>query len=84
MTNIIDEVNKWFRPKKPDTIPLPTPDDITRTPYLRAWALVRNIDLKALWPVFVSVPAIVFFAISGVLAWVVLFFKFLLSIFRLW
>lgn len=55
------------RKKDPDA-PQPTHDS-DRTPWLRIWALLRDINLKELWPVIISVPMIVFFAISGFIAW---------------
>ena len=86
MSNIIDELGKLFKPKKPDVQPqpLPVPNFVDKVPYLRVLALLRDVNLKKLWPVFVSVPAIVFFAISGLLAWCVLVVKFVTGIFRLW
>lgn len=60
--------------KKTDA-PVPTPpvvDSPDRTPWMRVWLTLRTINLKELWPVVVSVPAIVFFAISGFIAWLYL------------
>lgn len=50
-----------------------TPDDgPDRTPWMRVWLTLRSVNLKELWPVVISVPAIVFFAISGMIAWLYL------------
>lgn len=59
--------------KKPD-VPAPPPpiDGSDRTPWMRVWLTLRTVNLKELWPVIVSVPAIVFFAISGFVAWLYL------------
>lgn len=59
--------------KKPD-VPVPAPpiDGLDRTPWMRVWLTLRTVNLKELWPVIVSVPAIVFFAISGFVAWLYL------------
>lgn len=54
--------------KNPAT-PVAVPD---RTPWMRVWLTLRSVNLKELWPVVLSVPAIVFFAISGMLAWLYL------------
>ena len=63
----------WWR-KKPDNVPPqpppPQPETDDKTPWLRVWLALRNVNLKELWPVFISVPAIVFFAISGLIAWI--------------
>lgn len=58
--------------KKPEPMPTPADDSPERTPWMRVWLTLRSINLKELWPVFVSVPAIVFFAISGMVAWLYL------------
>lgn len=64
----------WLiRPKKPADI---TPVDVPgRTPWVRVWRALQNVNLKELWPVVLSVPAIVFFAISGFIAWVYLILR---------
>lgn len=61
----------WFNPKK-DPAPLPPDTSPDKTPWMRVWLTLRAVNLKELWPVFVSVPAIVFFAISGFIAWLYL------------
>lgn len=53
------------QPAAPDSGP-------DRTPWMRVWLTLRSVNLKELWPVVLSVPAIVFFAISGMLAWLYL------------
>lgn len=56
------------RKKEPDA-PHPAPADNDRTPWLRVWALLQSVNAKELLPVIISVPMIVFFAISGFIAW---------------
>lgn len=51
--------------------------------YVRAWLLFRKINVRQLWPVIFSVPVLVFFALSGVLAWLVVFVRFLVSLWNL-
>jgi hypothetical protein len=61
----------WFKPQNKPVLPVPdsSPD---KTPWMRVWLTLRAVNLKELWPVFVSIPAIVFFAISGFIAWLYL------------
>jgi len=71
-------IDGWLKPKKTDPQPVipPIPDDSpNRTPWMRVWLTLRQVNLKELWPVFVSVPAIVFFAISGFIAWLYLLLR---------
>lgn len=82
MKKIIDLLPDWLKKPQP-VIPDAPNDDATRTPYLRVWAILRGVNLKELWPIFVSVPMIVFFAISGLLAWLALIVKFVVGIFGL-
>lgn len=68
-------IDNWFKPKTPNfppLVPASGEDDPKRTPWVRVWLALRQINLKELWPVVVSVPAIVFFAISGMVAWLYL------------
>lgn len=65
-------LNDWLKHKAPETPLVPTDEGPDRTPWLRVWFTLRSINLKELWPIFVSVPAIVFFAISGMVAWLYL------------
>ena len=82
----------WWR-KKPDNVPpqptpSPQPESDDKTPWLRVWLTLRTVNLKELWPVFISVPAIVFFAISGLIAWLYLLLRgimrFIKGIFCFW
>ena len=53
------------KPVVPDA-PVSEPKE---THYLRALVILRQIDFKKLLPVFLTVPAVLFFAISGFIAW---------------
>jgi hypothetical protein len=60
----------------------PKPDDgQPAAPLLRAWVLLKDINFKDLWLVFFSVPALLFFAISGLLAWLTIIGTFIAAIF---
>lgn len=71
----------WLRPKpKPDVPPDSTPG---LTTYFQAWQKLKQIPIKKLFPGVTAVGAVVFFAISGVLAWLVLFVSFIVNLFKL-
>lgn len=55
-------------PPAPTPEPAPTPDAPPPS-YLRAWLALRNIPVQKLGPLLVTVPVIVFLAISGAVAW---------------
>ena len=57
--------------------PAPAPESV---PYMRVWLLLRKIDIKQLWPVIFSVPLLVFFALSGAIAWFVILIRFICSV----
>lgn len=66
----IDDILGRKKPEVPTPVqPVDGPD---RTPWMRVWLTLRSVNLKELWPIVVSVPAIVFFAISGLVAWLYL------------
>lgn len=65
-----------WRPRKPDPEPVVppapspvTPDDPNRTPWLRVWLELKKLDMQKLKVAAIAVPTIVFFAISGLVAW---------------
>jgi len=84
----------WFpwRPKKPDEpappSPTPTPDESNpaRAAWLKAILLLRSIDKNKLGVGLVTVPVVVFFAISGLVLWLLValrgLYRFFLSIFK--
>jgi hypothetical protein len=61
--------------KNPEPTLAPVDAGPDRTPWTRVWLTLRSVNLKELWPVVISVPAIVFFAISGMVAWLYLFLR---------
>lgn len=67
------------KPKTPDepATPEPTPPPPGAVPYLRVWMLLRKINFRAVWPVLLGVPVLVFFAVSGLVAWGLLALKFI-------
>jgi hypothetical protein len=86
-TPLLDKLNELLgrkkKPATPDVPPTPAP---TKQPgaidYLKAWKLLREIPIQKLGRVVSLSAVIVFFAISGVLAWLVVFGKFLLGLGR--
>ena len=72
----------WPRPK-PKPEPVPAPDnDVTPTKWLQVWALFRKIPVQELLPVFTLVPVLVFFAVSGLLAWTVVILSFIVRLMK--
>ena len=81
-----------WRPRTPDVPPVdpappaPAPDDPNRTPWLRVWLELKKLDMQKVKVAAVAVPTIVFFAISGLVAWSWLLmraaWKFIKSIFE--
>ena len=83
MSTLVDKWRDlWKKPK-----PQPTPDvpaDVTPIPWVRVGLLLRSIPFQKLAPLFVSVPLIVFFALSGLLAWLLLLLRFAVNVFNVW
>lgn len=83
-----DRLRIWpFPPRpKPDPAPAPAPapepTPEARPKYLRAlWAL-KQIPFSRLFPLVFTVPFVVFLAISGLIAWVVVAASFITHLFR--
>lgn len=82
-TPLLDRLRGWLKPTPPTPTPTPVPDQPPGPiPYLRVWALLRSVNFKELWPVLFSVPVLVFFALSGLGAWLVVLVRFLSTIWR--
>lgn len=83
MSTLVDTLNSFWRKKKPEPTPV-SPDAKPNTggiPWLRVGILLKSIPFKKLAPAFLSIPVIVFFAVSGLLAWIMLFLRFAVNIF---
>lgn len=74
----------WRRKNKPDDAPVAPNDNGTLglPKYLQAWNILRKIPIKKLFPAVLSVSTVVFLAISGLIAWGVLFCSFVLKLFK--
>lgn len=80
----------WRRPEKPEPAPVPAPApvppdaDPNSTPWLRVWWQLRSLDMKKVGVALFTIPVIVFFAVSGMVAWLWLilrgFMRFLRSL----
>lgn len=88
-TPLLDKLTGWiWKKKKPDE-PQPAPAPVSPSPhqpnvvdYVKAWRLLKEIPFHKLGRVVSLSGVIVFFAISGVLAWLSLFAKFMLGVTR--
>lgn len=86
--SFIDTLNNLLRrkpkpvPEPPKPAPAPVPEPGLKT-YLKIWERLRKIPITQLFPAVTSVSAVVFFAISGVLAWLVIFCAFVLRLFKI-
>jgi len=66
---------------EPNTPPAPTPPKQPGAiDYLKAWRLLKDIPIQQLGRVISLSAVVVFFAISGVLAWILVFVRFLLGL----
>ena len=65
---------------EPTPEPVPAPDGDGKAPaaIVRAWWILRNTDLRSLRAVFTFVPLTVFFALSGLLVWIVVILRVLI------
>ena len=71
MTPLIDNICPW-RPK-PVPTPTPNPEPAPVPPgvvdYLKAWKTLQGVPVEKLGALVLLIPAIVFLAISGMVAW---------------
>jgi hypothetical protein len=82
MSNLLDRWRDlWKKNPKPDVKPAPEPPSAAT--WVRIGLILRSIPFEKLAPLFISVPVIVFFAVSGFIAWLVLVVKFVVGIFTL-
>lgn len=85
--SFLDRFTGLLGRKKEPTTPEPTPPLQPAKPprvvdYIKAWQLVKSIPIEKLGGVVGASSVIVFFAISGLLAWVLVFVKFLFALHR--
>jgi hypothetical protein len=71
----------WTPKPAPEPTPEPTPKPAPSPKYLKAlWAL-KDIPLSKLFPLVFTVPVVVFLALSGLVAWLVVFASFVTHLF---
>lgn len=71
------------RPKpKPTPEPEPAPKDPNGLLWLKIGLLLRKIPAKQALAGLITVPVLVFFAVSGFIAWLVLAVKFIVGIYN--
>jgi hypothetical protein len=78
--SLLDRLKKLLKPTAPVTPATPVIPEPSRLQYLKAWAILRQIDFKKLGPAVFTVPAVLFFAISGFIAWLGLLVGFFIRI----
>jgi len=88
-TSLLDKLNELLGRKKNPTPPVPPPTPAptpvnrpTTVDYIKAWKLLKEIPFHKLGRAVSASAVVVFFAISGVLAWAALFLKFMLGVGR--
>lgn len=88
-TPLLDKLTGWIWKKKKADVPQPAPAPVPEPPrqpnmvdYVKAWRLLKEIPFHKLGRVVSLSGVIIFFAISGVLAWLSLVARFMLGIAR--
>lgn len=80
------KLREWFKPKPkaPEAPKAPDNDGTLNLPgYLKLWSLLRTLPIKKLFPAVVSVSTVIFLAISGLVAWLVLVSSFVFRLFTI-
>jgi hypothetical protein len=77
----------FFPPKpkpEPEPVPLPkpSPNDPSALLWLKIGMILRKIPVQPALAGLITVPLLVFFAVSGMLAWLVLAIKFIVGIYN--
>lgn len=82
---IVDKLNGWLRPRpKPGPTPVPVPaEKPSLGKYVQIWRLLQQIPVAKLFPAVVSVSGVVFLAISGLIAWLVVLAAFVFKLFKI-
>lgn len=78
--SLLDRLKKLLKPTVPVTPDTPVVPEQSRPKYLQAWAILRQIDFKKLAPAVFTVSTVLFFAISGLIAWLGLLVGFFIRI----
>lgn len=71
------------KPKVPPTSPIPDGSTLTTRELMKILQILKQTPLKDVAPAVIATGCVVFFAISGILAWIVLVFGFMWSLFSL-
>jgi hypothetical protein len=71
---LIERLNRWLKPQPKPAPPGPTPEPAPANKpnvidYLKAWKTLQGVPVEKLGSLAVLIPAIVFLAISGMVAW---------------
>jgi len=84
MANILQKFRDWLSGGPPAPPPEEVdPPEPTSVPWIKVGLLARKLSMPHLRAVFFTVPVIVFFTLSGVLAWLVLLVKFVVTLYNL-
>lgn len=85
--SLFDKLRDLLGRKKDPVTPEPNPKPTPEPPkqpgaidYLKAWRLLREIPIQQLGRVVSLSAVVVFFAISGLLAWIFVFVRFLMGL----
>lgn len=83
---LLDKLSELLGRKKPPVVPSPDTPPVPHQPnavdYVKAWRMLKDIPFQKLGQVVGLSAVIVFFAISGVLAWISLAVKFMFGVGR--
>lgn len=72
---LIDRLNRWLKPQPKPAPPKPAPPKPAPVAkpgvidYLKAWKTLQSVPVDKLGALAVLIPAIVFLAVSGLVAW---------------
>ncbi|NDD52528.1 hypothetical protein EBZ39_01395 [bacterium] len=82
---ILTRLNKFLRPQSAPAPTTPATPEIPKSTltvvdYLKAWKTLQGVPVEQLGALAILIPLTVFFAISGLIAWVVIFIGFVLRL----
>lgn len=81
---LLNNLKNWLKPKPApplDSVPVPAAPNLAK--YLQIWQLLKKIPVQKMLPAVVSVSGVVFLAISGLIAWLVILCVFVLRLFKI-